>query len=71
MKTWNQVKKCIANDNCKTSYDFKEMMHSTFKIANGDSICMHEIDEGTYECYDRKYDSENYLETLETHKNSE
>ena len=68
MNTWNRFKKWIANNDHCTSYDFKEMMHSMFKIANGDSTCRCETDERTYEYCERKEDSEIYFETIEPHQ---
>ena len=46
-------------------------MHSIFKIANGDSTCRCEIDEGTYEHYEIKDNSENFAKNAETQENVE
>ena len=65
MKIWNQFKQWIVGNDYHTVYDFKEMMRSTFKIANGETMCRYETEEGAYEYYKRKEESENYFETEE------
>ena len=51
--------------------DFKEMTSSTFKVAKGETMCRHEIEEGAYEFCERKDDSNNYFKIEEPHETLE
>ena len=41
------------------------MTHSTFKISNGDDMCIHETEEVSCECHEIKEEIKNYFKTEE------
>ena len=65
MKIWNKFKQWMVRNDYRTVYDFKEMMCSTFKTANDETMCRYETKEGAYKYFKRKEESENYFATEE------
>ena len=63
MKTWNRFKKWIANTKCHTECDFNEMTSSAFQIATCETMRRCKAENGAYEYFKRKEDSENYFKT--------
>ena len=51
--------------------DFRDMTSSTLEIAKDETMCRHEVEEGAYECHERKEDSENCFKTDEAHETLE